>query len=65
MFNVRGERLPQQFSLGAECEGEGAIEAAAVFRDGLAVLTASGRIWCALTWLPAWPSAAGGIPGGR
>ncbi|KAL4440601.1 hypothetical protein ABPG75_003602 [Micractinium tetrahymenae] len=45
LFSVRGERLPQRFSLGAEAE-EAGVEAAAIFRDGLAVLTPSGRLWC-------------------
>lgn len=42
---MRGERLPQRFSLGPEVE-EAGVEAAAIFRDGLAVLTPSGRLWC-------------------
>lgn len=45
MFNVRGERVPLRFSLGAECEAAG-VEAAAVFQDGLAVLTPGGQLWC-------------------
>lgn len=45
MFNVRGERQPLRFSLGAECETAG-VEAAAVFQDGLAVLTPGGQLWC-------------------
>ncbi|PRW05770.1 Vacuolar sorting-associated 16 [Chlorella sorokiniana] len=44
-FNVRGERQPLRFSLGAECEAAG-VEAAAVFQDGLAVLTPGGQLWC-------------------
>lgn len=45
LFNVRGERQPPPCSLGAACEAAG-VEAAAVFRDGLAVLTPTGQLWC-------------------
>ena len=43
-FSVRGERLPQRFSLGPECEGDG-VEEAVVFRDGLLVLTPARHLW--------------------
>lgn len=42
---MRGERLPQRFSLGSEAE-EAGVEAAAIFRDGVAVLTPGGHLWC-------------------
>eukprot|EP00887_Chlorella_sp_A99_P002232 scaffold10.g2232.t1 len=45
MFNVRGEKLPQRFSLGPECESEG-VEEAVVFRDGLLAVTPSRHLWC-------------------
>lgn len=68
MFNVRGERLPLHFSLGAECEAAG-VEAAAVFQDGLAVLTPGGQLWCGRGVV--WPGrravceVAGAAGGGR
>jgi hypothetical protein len=49
MFSVRGERLPHRFSLGPEVE-EAGVEAAAVFRNGLALLTPAGHIW----WVGGW-----------
>jgi hypothetical protein len=54
LFNVRGERQPLVLSLGVEVEEEG-VEAAAVFRGGLAVLTPGGRLWCA-----GWPGCCPG-----
>lgn len=44
LHSVRGERLPQHFSLGPEVEGEG-VEEAHVFAGGLVVLTPSRGLW--------------------
>ena len=45
VHDVRGEPLPDAgFSLGAEAEAEG-VQAAIVFRDGVAGLTHGGHLW--------------------
>ncbi|EFN53979.1 hypothetical protein CHLNCDRAFT_135924 [Chlorella variabilis] len=68
MFSVRGERLPRHLSLGAECEEEGGVEAAVLFRDGLALLTPAGHLWCVPDVheprLQRFPDPAPGLGGG-